>query len=151
MARKLTAWGQPAKSGMLARALHELLDGDDDSARALRLNMQIHLARVSNAGGASPAVDDVDMLSTEEAAKLMKCSRPHVAMLIDAGKLAGGVKSRGGHRRVPKQSVLEWVRATQEAAGSDKDYRKAAAEAGMYAVPDEVYVAAARKSRRRAP
>ena len=97
LAKKLSAMGQPAQSGMLAHALHELLDGQDEASKALRLIMQIHLARVSNESVAAPAqAEAVEMLSTEEAALLMDCSRPHVAMLIDAGKLAGGVKSKGG-------------------------------------------------------
>ena len=80
------------------------------------------------------------MLSTEEAAQLMHCSRPYVAMLIDAEKLAGGVKSRGGHRKVPRSAVLQWIKAAEAESSGDKNYRKAAADADMYSIPDEVYV-----------
>jgi len=150
LAEKLAALGQQSKSSMLAFALHELLDGQDEAAKELRLAMQIHLARVSN-GVAKPAREErADMLSTEAAAKLMGCSRPYVAMLIDAGKLAGGVKSEGGHRKVPKASVLAWMEAASKAAGSDKNYRKAAAEAGLYSTPDKDYVKASSRSRRSA-
>ena len=151
LAEKLGALGQPAKSAVLARALHEMLDGQDEAARELRVAMQIHLARVSNARiGANRSADaeNEDMLSTEEAAQLMDCSRPYVAMLIDAGKLVGGVKSRGGHRKVPRSSVLQWIKAAKRAVAGGKDYRKAAADAGLYSVPDEVYVKAAKRSRR---
>lgn len=151
LAKKLAVLGQPAKSTLLARALHELLDGQDETAKQLRMTMQIHLARVSNESGGDKRPADAkneDMLSTEEAAQLMDCSRPYVAMLIDAQKLAGGVKSKGGHRKVPRSSVLQWIKATKGAVSGDKDYRKAAADAGMYSVPDEAYVKAAKRSRR---
>lgn len=150
LAEKLAALGQPAESTVLARALHELLDGQDDATKALRVAMQIHLARVSNESGTNRPSDaeSEDMLSTEEAARLMDCSRPYVAMLIDAEKLAGAVKSKGGHRKVPKASVLQWIESAKRAATGDKDYRKAAADAGLYSVPDEIYVKAAKRSHR---
>lgn len=149
LSHKLAALGQRTGSGVLARALHELLDGQDEETKELRLAMQIHLARVSNGATKATLRAGAEMLSTEEAAQLMECSRPYVAMLIDAGKLPGGVKSKGGHRKVPKASVLDWVATARTAAtGGGKDYRKAAAEAGMYAVLDEAYVKAVVRSRR---
>ena len=148
---KLKALGQPVKPNIMARVLHELLDGQDDDAKALRLAMQIHLALVSNGIRSKPAqAEGVEMLSTEEAAKLMDCSRPYVAMLIDADKLEGGVKSKGGHRKVPKASVLKWIEAAKTPATSGKDYRKAAVDAQMYSIPDEAYVKAVKRSRRSA-
>ena len=152
LAEKLEALGQPAKSGLIARALHELLDGQDKSTKELRAAIQIHLAIVSNGNAIDhmPADDKSEqMLSTQEAAQLMECSRPYVAMLIDAGKLAGAVTSKGGHRKVPKSSVLQWMEATnaaKAASAGDKDYRKAAMDAGMYAIPEEDYVKAAKRS-----
>ncbi|WP_300752389.1 excisionase family DNA-binding protein [Janthinobacterium sp.] len=149
LAEKLEALGQPAKSGLIAHALHELLDGQDESTKELRAAVQIHLAIVSNGSAIAHTAADVEsvaMLSTQEAAQLMDCSRPYVAMLIDAGKLAGAVTSKGGHRRVPKSSVLQWIEAASLAkstAAGDKDYRKAAMDAGMYAIPEEDYVKAA--------
>lgn len=153
LAEKLEALGQPTQSGLIARALHELLDGQDKSTKELRTAIQIHLAIISNGSAASYSVasgTNEEMLSTEEAAQLMGCSRPYVAMLIDAEKLDGGVKSKGGHRKVPKSSVLQWIKATnaaKAAAAGDKDYRKAAADAGMYSMPDEVYVRAVKRAR----
>lgn len=156
LAEKLAAWGQPAASGLIERALHDLLDGQDQSAKELRVAVQIHLATVANANVSTDTAADVgshEMLSTEAAAKLMDCSRPYVAMLIDAEKLAGGVKSKGGHRKVPKSSVLQWVEAMKAAkagVAGDKDYRKAAVDLGMYAIPETEYVKAAIRSGRRA-
>lgn len=143
LAEKLQAWGQPTTSSLIARALHDLLDGQDQSAKDLRTAVQIHLAIVANGGSEV-------MLSTEEAAQLMGCSRPYVAMLIDADKLAGSVTSQGGHRKVPQSSVLQWIDATktsQGGAAADKDYRKAAADAGMYSISDLEYVKVAKKGR----
>lgn len=156
LAEKLAAWGQPATSGLIERALHDLLDGQDQSSRELRVAIQIHLAIVANASVATGTATDgasQEMLSTEAAAKLMDCSRPYVAMLIDAEKLAGGVKSKGGHRKVPKSSVLQWIEATKAAkagVAGDKDYRNAAADLGMYAIPETKYMKSATRSGRRA-
>jgi excisionase family DNA binding protein len=157
LAEKLALLGQPAKANLLVRALHELLDGQDAASKELRMAMQIHLAIASNSNGSRSNkkinVKNEDLLSTQEAAQLMDCSRPFVAMLIDAKKLHGAVKSKGGHRKVPKSSVLQWIedsKLKKEDSASDKNYRKAARDAGMYAVPDEAYVKAARKSRRSA-
>ena len=149
LARKLTALGEPAKPDVLARALHELLDGQDQAARELRTAIQVHLALVSNGRVDSDTAvngENEDLLSTEAAAQLMNCSRPYVAMLIDAEKLAGGVKSKGGHRKVPRSSVLQWIDAAESVG--DKSYRKAASDAGMYSIPDEIYVKDAKRNRR---
>lgn len=146
LAEKLAALGQPAKPSLLARALHELLDGQDDVARELRTAVQIHLARVSN--GPTRSVPEVglsgeEMLSTEDAAQIMGCSRPYVAMLVDAGKLAGAVRTKGGHRKVPKAAVLQWLdvaRSGKNVSSSAGDYRGVAAEVGMYSTPEEAYI-----------
>ena len=149
LAEKLTAWGQPAAPALIERALRDLLDGQDQSTKQLRAALQTHLAIVSNGSPAYAAADagNDDMLSTEQAAQLMGCSRPYVAMLIDANKLAGGMKSKGGHRKVPKSSVLQWIKntkAARENSADNESYRKAAADAGMYAIPDEDYLRAAK-------
>lgn len=49
-----------------------------------------------------------DLISTAEAAELLGYSRPYVAMLIDQQQLEGATQSPGGHRRVPRASVLAW-------------------------------------------
>ena len=147
LAKKMAALGQTTQPGLVVRALHELLDGQDEAAKKLRMAMQIHLARVSNARARTPKAINAEkeqLLSTEEAAQLMGCSRPYVAMLIDANKLHGASKSKGGHRKVPKSSVLQWVEANKLNVGSDGNYRKAAADAGMYVLHDEAYVVAAK-------
>ncbi|MEA3104889.1 excisionase family DNA-binding protein [Caballeronia mineralivorans] len=123
--------------------LHELLDGQDQQARRARLEMQMHLVKVS--AGVLPAsgpTDGDEELSTQEAAELMGCSRPYVVMLIDSGKLAGGSKTEGGHRRIRRSSVQQWIAERQKAdtGNASPDYRAAARDAGMYAIPDEAFL-----------
>ncbi len=151
LAEKLAGLDRPPRQELLVNALHELLDGQDEAARQLRMAMQIHLVKVSNQDQYATRVaagKPDEMLSTQAAAEMMGCSRPYVAMLIDAKKLAGGVVSRGGHRKVPKQSVLRWMKAHK--SGADKDYKKAASDAGMYSVSEREYVTATRRKRRSA-
>ena len=142
LARKIAASGQPSTQNLLAQALHELLDGQGEESRNLRTDIQIHLAMVSNfqiGDVAAAASEEQEMLSTQEAAQLMGCSRPYVAMLIDAGTLEGSVTSEGGHRKVPKASIQRWIERNRATGDADKNYRKAAAEAGMYAISEDEY------------
>ena len=131
----------------LAEELKELLDGDSEASRDLRLAMSIHLVEVANKGPRK-AKDKFDpMLTTEEAAKLMGRSRPWVAMLIDANELPGAEVSRGGHRKVPKSSELGWLERNKPPRGS-ADYRKAGRVAGIYEVEDALVAKALRESDR---
>jgi excisionase family DNA binding protein len=130
----------------LAGELKELLDGDGAASRDLRLAISIHLVEVANKGPV-PAKDKSDpMLTTEEAAKLMGRSRPWVAMLIDSGELPGAEVSRGGHRKVPKSSVLGWMERNKPSQGS-ADYRKAGRDTGIYEADDALVAKALRESR----
>lgn len=141
---------KPVNTSTLLEALHDALDGSDAAARQARTIMQLHLVRVSDrllAGGLVSADADDPMLTTENAAQRMKCSRPYVAMLIDRGRLPGAVKSGGGHRKVPRSSVLAWIEA-HEPRGST-DYRAAAKAAGMYEIPEKVYISVAGGAKRK--
>ncbi len=152
LARKLAASGQPSTQNLLAEALHELLDGQGEESRNLRTDVQIHLARVSNfqiRDVAAVASKGEEMLSTQEAAQLMGCSRPYVAMLIDAGTLEGSVTSKGGHRKVPKASIQRWIEQNRTTGDADRNYRKAAAEAGMYSFSEDKYRKASARKRPR--
>ena len=130
----------------LAEELKELLDGQGVASRDLRLAMSIHLVEVANKVPGKVKDKSEIMLTTEEAAKLMGRSRPWVAMLIDANGLPGSEVSRGGHRRVPKSSVLDWL-ARNKLVGS-ADYRKAGRESGLYEIDDSNIIKALRESRR---
>jgi excisionase family DNA binding protein len=131
----------------LAQELKELLDGNGATSRDLRLAMSIHLLQVANKGP-SPAKDKSDpMLTTEEAAKLMGRSRPWVAMLIDSGELPGAEVSRGGHRKVPKSSVMEWLDRNKPNKGS-ADYRQVGRDARIYEVNEALVSKALQESGR---
>lgn len=131
----------------ILRALHETLDGADEPSRRARLSAQLHLASVADDLVASTPAHADRMLSTVEAAKLMACSRPYVAMLVDGGQLAGASKTAGGHRKVPLSSIKTWI-ASREAP-SDKDYRAAGKAAGLYSIDEAVFTKAARRARAR--
>ncbi|HYN62782.1 MAG TPA: excisionase family DNA-binding protein [Rubrivivax sp.] len=131
-------------SRTILRALHETLDGADEASRSARLSAQLHLASVADSlmGARAPAPVD-RMLSTVEAAEIMACSRPYVAMLIDSGKLTGATKTSGGHRKVSLASVEAWLASREPSA--DKDYREAGKAAGIYGVEEAVAMKAARR------
>ena len=129
----------------LTHALRKALSARDERARNLRRDFQIYLIYADDQQATVAFVAKKPrMLTTEQAATLMGRSRPHVAMLIDAGKLAGATVTPKGHRRVPESSVRAWIeeRDAQTAGTGVSDYRKAAREAGMYAIPESAYVAA---------
>lgn len=100
------------------------------------------MTTISNGKNASPWTDDAQqgiveaMLTLEAAAELMQCSLPYVAMLIDHGKLAGASLTEGGQRRVPESSVRAWIKE-HETKAAQADYRAAAAETGMYCIPEQ--------------
>jgi excisionase family DNA binding protein len=131
-------------SRAILRALHESLDGADEASRSARLSAQLHLASVADSlmGARTPARVE-RMLSTVEAAEIMACSRPYVAMLIDSGKLAGATRTAGGHRKVSLAAVEAWL-AAREPSG-DTDYRQAGKAAGIYGVEEAVVMKAARR------
>jgi excisionase family DNA binding protein len=128
----------------LAKALHDALDARDDRARTARRQVQMHIWNVNERlAYEGPATANERMLSTEEAARLMHKSRPHVAMLIDAGILKGGTTTPKGHRRVPESSVRAWLSERDSAAAGPRDdtgYKAAAREAGMYAIPEDAFM-----------
>ncbi len=120
-------------------ALHEALEGNDRESIAMRMRLQMHLVRVSSGLSLQAASDDLEMISTEQAATMMKCSRPYVAMLVDRGKLVGACKTPGGHRKIPLSSVHAWIQENMPKDAQSTDYRGAARDAGMYDVPEKTY------------
>ena len=136
----------------LSKALHDVLDARDDGGRMARKQIQMHLLEVNERlAYGRPAEPEDRLLSTEQAAQMMMKSRPHVAMLIDAGELEGASTTPKGHRRVPESSVRAWLGKHGEAAKpGSSDYKAAAREAGMYAIAESAYVEAAASGRGRA-
>jgi excisionase family DNA binding protein len=129
----------------IAAALHDLLDGRDELSRLARVSMQHHLIQVAEDLFQNNEFSAMDkMLTTEQAATLMHCSRPYVAMLVDNKKLTGATMTEGGHRRVPESSVRAWIKSKEQS--TEADYRAAGAEAGMYDIPERDYVDVADKA-----
>ncbi len=143
--------GEAVDKFALAKALHDVLDARDDRGRAARRQIQMHILEVNERlayGNMSEPQDR--LLSTEEAAQLMKKSRPHVAMLIDAGELEGSSTTPKGHRRVPESSVRAWLSKREKAAQpGSADYKGAARDAGMYAIAEGAYTKAGASGRDR--
>lgn len=79
------------------------------------------------------------LLTVEAAASLMRSNKPYVAMMIDQKLLPGALVTEGGQRCVPESSVRAWM-ADRDSKASQADYRAAASEAGMYDIPEEVYI-----------
>ena len=77
-------------------------------------------------------------ISTEEAANILDCSRPYVAMLCDEGEIKGVTKTRGGHRRIPLSAILELKQEQDNLP--DANYKKAHAEMGLYDIPEETFL-----------
>lgn len=126
----------------LSKALHDVLDARDDRGRTARRQIQMHILEANErlAYGLSTAPEE-RLLSTEQAAQMMKKSRPHLAMLIDAGELEGASTTPKGHRRVPESSVRAWLsKHGQAAQAGSSDYKGAARDAGMYAIAETAYV-----------
>ncbi len=131
---------------MVAEALHTLLDGDDESSRNMRVDMQHYLIDAAESRSRMPRKPGDTMLSTEAAAELMQCSRPYVVMLIDNQKLAGSSVTEGGHRRVPESSVRAWIKQ-REALARGADHHAVAEENKMYDTPEAAFVDANKRRR----
>jgi len=82
--------------------------------------------------------DAEEYISTEEAAQILDCSRPHIAMLCDAGEIHGVTKSYGGHRRIPLSSIMELKQAQNDMLPAN--YKKASREMGLYEIPEETFL-----------
>lgn len=131
-------------SGVLRVVLHEVLESQDEASRQIRGELQLYLAQVIlNQDMRVTQASKDRMLSTEEAAQMMGRSRPHVAMLIDSGKLPYAQTTAGGHRRVPASSVQAWIAQNPPDSETTKKaaYRQAGIQTGLYNIPEAAFVA----------
>jgi len=153
LSKHIASMSNSTSKSSLTHVLREMLDGESEESRLLRTALQIHLVKVSNqpafAKQHDQQVQDV-MLSTEEAAQLMGRSRPWVAMLIDAKVLSGATVTSGGHRKVPRASVLKWLESNKTKEMGNKDYRQAGVDADIYSVDDAVFVKRLKDLKKRA-
>jgi excisionase family DNA binding protein len=105
-------------TAQIKTALREVLTEASPQGRSTRMLLIRHLvdieAKSVGLEAYVAAKASSDLISTAEAAEILGFSRPYVAMLIDQQKLRGATISAGGHRRVPRASVLEWAQLNQE-------------------------------------
>lgn len=122
-------------SGQVASALHQVLGATTPASRSARLQLIRHLVDIESqsVGIEMPkaAATANDLISTAQAAELLGYSRPYVAMLIDQNKLKGATVSAGGHRRVSRAAVLDWM-ANHQVTAKATDLRTAGQTAGAY-------------------
>lgn len=93
-----------------------LTDGSTHGTRQ-RMELVSALALLEATAGSLPAQAPVrradatgDLLTTAEVATQLGMSRPYVSMLCDQGKLGEVTRSEGGHRRIAKQAVDNYLR-----------------------------------------
>lgn len=91
----------------------------DTSVHGTRHRMELvsALAQLEATAGSLPAQAPArradaasDLLTTAEVAAQLGMSRPYVSMLCDQGKLGEVTRSEGGHRRIAKQAVNDYLR-----------------------------------------
>lgn len=80
--------------------------------------------------------DGEGMVTTTQAARLLGCSRANVAQLVERGHLKGAIAS-GAECRIPRSSV---TRYRKQLRSGSADSKAGAQEAGMYSIPEQVYV-----------
>lgn len=124
-----------ATSATRANAIHRLLKDDmlimleevffrgllatnDERARQQRAIL-MHLLSTADVRRLSPALansafsnaaapSEEEIVTSEEAAKLLHVSRTHINSLVEAGKLGPVNLTQGGHRRISKAAVLSY-------------------------------------------
>ncbi|MDZ5458599.1 excisionase family DNA-binding protein [Azohydromonas lata] len=144
---------------LVARALEASLSARTEEGRRLRMAMVGRLATLElgdeSRGGEAPAADlaaaasspleaDV-LLTTAQAASRLGVSRPHVAMLCDAGKLGEVAVTDGGHRRISRAAVETYFAAQSRVADVSDTPREAGSAGGLYTRPDADFVDAGRR------
>jgi len=101
-----------------------LLASNDERARQQRAIL-MHLLSTADVRRLSPALassafstaaalpSEEEVVTSEEAAKLLHVSRTHVNSLVEAGKLGPVNVTQGGHRRISKAAVLSYKAASK--------------------------------------
>ncbi len=83
-------------------------------------------------GSAAAQWEDI-FITSEEAAKLLHVSRPHVNKLLDNGTIPGVHKTEKGHRRVSQEAVLEYKKVLKERQRRGlEQMAEESAELGLY-------------------
>ena len=124
-----------ALSAVLADEFLFRLATNDESARQRRAAVMALLSAAEFPGTTFSVIarENDEPLTSEQAAELLHVSRTHVNKLMDSGALKNVLKTEGGHRRVPKASVMAY-RAQSKArqAKGLKRMTEASQELGLY-------------------
>jgi excisionase family DNA binding protein len=120
-----------------------LVTARDEDAHARRIAMMRVLVdaedvpamtgAISQANSRVPFPDEAEILSGEQAAMLLRVSRPYINKLLDNGTIPGVEKTESGHRRIPKDAVLRYqaqMKARQ--AKATESVVNASKELGLY-------------------
>jgi excisionase family DNA binding protein len=119
---------EPGRLPEINVSVDALSDGAPISSQNLLTAFRDFLTnKKSGAGEPSKAVRaDVDaMLTTDEAAQMLGCSRTQVIMLVDNDQLPGAMKSAADRRRIPLFAVKDYM-ATHQLAKDTIGYQEAA-------------------------
>jgi len=82
---------------------------------------------------AAENVDNEDVLTSEQASKLLHVSRTHVNSLLDAGALGPLTRTAGGHRRISRSAVLAYkLQSKQRQAKGLEAMAEASRRLGLY-------------------
>jgi excisionase family DNA binding protein len=98
-------------TGREGKTVRITLTGDDGNEREVprRLYELVEQALPMIAEGKAVAVIEVSHdLTTQQAAEILGCSRPHLIALVEGGKLA--CYMTGTHRRIRLSDLLEYKR-----------------------------------------
>jgi excisionase family DNA binding protein len=91
-------------------------------------NLEVSLAPSSDA-----AFNEIDELTSEQAAKLLHVSRTHLNTLVDTGLLGEVCRTVGRHRRISKAAVLQYKAASKKRQAKGWDAMAQASERlGLY-------------------
>lgn len=143
---------------LVASVLEASLSARTEEGRRLRMAMVGRLASLElgdDRGGEAPAAVPAPaalgdgaaggLLTTAEAATRLGVSRPHVAMLCDAGRLGEVVVTEGGHRRIGRAAVEAYLSSQSRGTGVPETPREAGLAGGLYSRPDTDFVNAGRR------
>jgi len=74
-----------------------------------------------------------DVLTSEQAAKLLNVSRPHINKLLDSNAIPGVERLSGGHRRITREAVLQYKeQMKQRQAKASLEVGRISTELGLY-------------------
>ena len=78
------------------------------------------------------------LISTAEAAAILDCGIPHIAMLCEAGEIEGVKTDAEGARHIPLAAIQKLKQQQVETTGEER--KQAQTEMGLYEIPEETFL-----------